>query len=1350
MARISDVVNLKTGYANFVELKSDFEASQENAERMAMYRPTQAHRKAFERICRGLYQPNDKKFYLLSGSYGTGKSHLCLMTANFLSRSSGDPEIAGFYDNYERLDPDQAKRLRNIRRDGQYLVAICDYHSGGNFEDVVMRAVFEACAAKGLDAGVETRFDEAERQLVEWEAKGEEGGLRNFYQDFGQALAEAVPGLTVGQLRAGLKNYEATALAAFETAFKATTGGVRFQPQAGNLIPILQKLIRSQAFKKRFKGLAVFFDEFGFTLEKGLYSKEVLQGFMETICQREPNVMFVGCIHKDFKSYADRLSQADAAVMDARKTQVDLLNEGVEEIIGAIVETDRQSTAWAEEIAPKTGVFDQLLPYCTTLNLFPWIINKDHIRQRVLEDIYGVHPMALSCLLKLSSEIGSDARSTFTFFSGEVGGDEGSYADFIQTAELTVRGGKLNLYTVDQLADFFSKELSLKNPELRERQRQAVNGFHASLDALRKGTTGELTGFFEDERIKVLRTILVYELCQIPTNLENIQFGLYCLSNTEKKQVQSYLNDLVKTGAVFLRQQSKTYELAASSGEDPYDLIERFLNDPGLHPSDPVAAFLEEAADKDSLGFAAAKGYNLPFSEDKHFRTRFVPAKDLGDGLWAEIREDYAQSRQKPSQSFEGTLVYVLCENETEIKRARDAAQSISENNLALAVPHKPRPFTDILLKVKACRHYLPPDEAQAISAQTESRLRDILDNPDDGYLPVLERLFRDIAEGSDSCWYSQEGRVLVDRPKQSHRAADMLCEQLFTQRSRIKHPDLNLCHDDKWRTGKNTALKQAVKVLLEADRVMIDNGNPDNHGEKRYLEKVLLRGAGALAKSGSEGVVSFFHCETDPTRISADLPVLRMLCTRLAALESDQTLALGAFLEEASAPPYGAGGTLLVLALAHVLRGYGERLIVYKDSTRMVEQPLTGYDDLVDIVSDPAAQAVLAVRHITTSQEVLVDQLARAVGAPPLKHGETRSITAAFQEIETWWRGLPSVARIVSLYPEEHRTQLTELKNLMSLSAGSIDRFNFLLEQLPAVYNSTLVTNALSDADAQAIGDAFKQDVELLNTGQQLAEHQVAEAVCQVFEVQGDGDLVECEKAVTEWYKSLNPSQREPARCNDEDASQFLTRLADNYTSLSAKLVSLLPKDYGFGPVREWSSLHVQDFAAKLKQAKTEIDTARPVVNKPVVHEGSYEVRDSEEMYVAVPDGADHLLYTVDEGDPKHSTTALRTAEKLDLVPLLDDRRDVTVTMRAVDPEGNMSDAVRVQLVNLKRKYGIEVESDLFGEKEASFKCPDDKQGFVAVLKSVIKFGVDRDLLSPQRAEKFETLLNELAADEP
>ncbi|MDA2928387.1 hypothetical protein MYX84_00315 [Acidobacteria bacterium AH-259-O06] len=1346
MSRIAEVVKLKSGYANFVQLKSAFEAAQENADRMAMYRPTKAHRVAFERICRGLYQPNDKKFYLLSGSYGTGKSHLCLMTANVLSRSSGDPEIAGFHENYARLDPEKAKLLKNIRKDGQYLVAICDYHSGRHFEDVVMKAIFEACKAKGLNAGVETEFDEAERQLDEWEKKGDKGGIRNFYQDFSKALESVAPGLTADQLRAGLKNYDSNVLEKFRAAFKAMMGGVEFQAQAGNLIPILKKLVKSQAFKERFKGLAIFFDEFGFTLEKAGYSKDILQGFMETICKNEPNVLFVGCIHKDFKSYADRFSKDDAAVMSARITQVDLLNEGIEEIIGAIVETDKKSNAWKKEIAPKTGVFDQLVPPCKSLDLFPWIEDVNRIRERVLEDIYGVHPMALSCLLNLSSEIGSDARSTFTFFSGDVGGEKGSYAGFIENAEVTVAGGKLNLYTVDQLFTFFKKELSQKNPELRERQRQFVNGFYASMDALRKAAEGELLGFQEDERIQVLRTILIYQLCQIPTSLENIQFGLYCLSNSEKNQIKRYLKDLVKNGAVFFRQQSKTYELAASTGQDPYDLIERFVADTKLHPSDTVAAFLEESGEKRLSEYSEAKGYNLPFGEDKRFRTRFVRAKDLGDALWEEIRTDYEESRNKPAKSFEGTLVYVLCEDEGEINVAREAAKTISDDNVALAVPHAPQPFTETLLRVKACRHYLPPNEAEKISAQTESRLRDIFENPEDGYLPTLHRVFRDTMEGSGACWYWQGGKVLVDKPKQSHKPADMLCDELFKKRCRIKHPDLNFCHDEKWRTGKNMALKQAVGVLLEAERVLIDNGNPDNHGQKRYLEKVLLKGAGALKKAGSEGVVSYFACETDPAKLHDDFPVFKELCDRLSNLNPGEMFSVGAFLEDAKDAPYGVGGTPLMLSLAHVIRAYGERLIVYKDSTRMVEQPLRSYDDLVKIVSDPAAKTVFVVRDISQAQITLIDLVAKAVDAPPLKHGETRSLNSAFEKLKQWWSGLPAVAKVISLYEKDRQARLNALKSLMDGLTGSVDRFDFMLEQLPAVYSGGPVGDTLTEKDAKTICDAFAQDVTLLNSGEQIAQGQVAQAVCDIYGAKGD--MIECENVVSKWYANLNPSQRDPHKCDHEDAKQFLVRLADQSVSFSTKIVNLLSKDYGFGAVAEWTSLHIKHYAAKLKQAKAEIDKAKPVVYSPAVDEGVHEIRESQEMYVEIPKGAARLIYTLDGSDPRHSDNAQTTDNKLDLISLLEDRPNVKIKMRAVDQDGNASDLVSVELVSKERKYEIQVDSKLFGEKEATFKCPDDTEGLVAVLKSVISYGVKRKLLSKGRAQKIETLLSDLNKD--
>jgi hypothetical protein len=1344
MGKIEDVVKLKTGYANFVELKTAFQATQENTDRMAMYRPTKAHRTAFERICRGLYQPNDKKFYLLSGSYGTGKSHLCLMIANVLSRSSGDPEISGFYENYAKLDSEMAKQLKNIRKDGQFLVAICDFTSGRNFEDIIMKAVFEACVAKGLDAGVETEFDEAERQLVEWEKIGEHGGIRNFYQDFRTMLESVSPGLSVDQLRTGLKSYDSNIIGKFRAAFKETTGGIEFQSKAGNLIPVIQKLVKSKAFQERFKGLAILFDEFGFTLEKASYSKDILQGFMETICKNEPNVLFVGCIHKDFKSYSDRSSQADAAVMSARITPVDLLNEGIEEIIGAIVESDKESNTWKEEIAPKTGIFDQLVPPCKSLGLFPWIEDINRIRKRVLEDIYGMHPMALSCLLSLSSDIGSDARSTFTFFSGEVGGGKGSYAEFIKDAEITVVGGKLNLFTVDRLFTFFSQELSQRNPELRDRQRLFVNGYYASLDALKKGSEGEIPGFQEEERLQVLRSILIYQLCQISTNLENIQFGLYCLSDSDKKSIKGCLKDLVKKGVVFFRQQSKTYELAASTGEDPYDLISQFISDTKLHPSDVVATFLEESEGKSASKYCDAKQYNLPFSEDKRFRIRFVKAKDIGDELWEEIRKDYKENHNKPANSFEGTLVYALCEDDGEINVAREAVKTISDNNVALAVPHAPQPFTETLLRVKACRHYLPPNEAGKISAQTEARLRDIFEDPEDGYLSTLRRTFQSIKEGSGACWYWLDGAVLVDKPMQPHKPADMLCDQLFKKRCCIKHIDLNACHDEKWRTGKNTPLKQAVGILLEAEKVHIDNGNPENHGEKRYLEKVLLKGAGALKKDSSEGLVSYFICDTDSSKIHDDFPIIKELCCRLEKLNREEMFSIGTFLEEAKNSPYGVGGTSLVLILAHVIRAYGERLIVYKDSTKIEEQPVRSYDDLVKIVSDPATKTVIVIRDISQAQIILIDLIAKAVDAPPLKHGETRSLNSAFEILKQWWDDLPSVAKVISLYDKERRTRLTNLKNLLDGLTCSMDRFDSILEQLPAIYNGGPVGDTLTEKNATVLCGTFVEDVMLLKSGKQIAQGQVAQAICDIYGIKGD--MIECENIINHWYEKLNPCQRDPHRCDHDDAKQFLLRLADPAVSLSSKILELLPKDYGFNPVADWTSIHIKDYAAKIKQAKTEIDKAKPIVNSPAIKEGVHEVLESQKTYVEIPKGACQLRYTLDGSDPGLSNNAIKTDNRLELVSLLKGRPYMKIKMQAMDQDGNASEIISRKLVSKERKYEIQlVQSDMFGGNEATFKCPDDVKGLVAVINSLLDYGVKNKLLSEDKAQIFQTQLDDL-----
>ena len=196
-----------------------------------------------------------------------------------------------------------------------------------------------------------------------------------------------------------------------------------------------------------------------------------------------------------------------------------------------------------------------------------------------------------------------------------------------------------------------------------------------------------------------------------------------------------------------------------------------------------------------------------PPGEDKRLDMRFVLAKDLDDKYWQKIQEDIDNASSKLKTSYEGCAVYVLCEDDADRKVARTAVASIPTDRIVVGIPHEPKPFKELLLKVKACRHYLGSDHANKLNAQTESRLRDIFDNPEDGFLPELPRDLAYFTQGDNSCWYGKAGRIIIDKPAQPHKPADEVCDLLFDKSCRIKHDDLNLIHDDKWLGGKNSAL---------------------------------------------------------------------------------------------------------------------------------------------------------------------------------------------------------------------------------------------------------------------------------------------------------------------------------------------------------------------------------------------------------------------------------------------------------------------------------------------------------------------------------------------------------------
>lgn len=137
MAKIRELIQINSGYTSYVDLNEEFfyYNEEKNLGRMERYMPIRAHRLAFEKIANAI-NPKDRRFYFLSGSYGTGKSHLCLMLGNYFARQSNSLEMETFFRNYataqqqvllkpgETLDERPASSLQAARKTGKFLVAI--------------------------------------------------------------------------------------------------------------------------------------------------------------------------------------------------------------------------------------------------------------------------------------------------------------------------------------------------------------------------------------------------------------------------------------------------------------------------------------------------------------------------------------------------------------------------------------------------------------------------------------------------------------------------------------------------------------------------------------------------------------------------------------------------------------------------------------------------------------------------------------------------------------------------------------------------------------------------------------------------------------------------------------------------------------------------------------------------------------------------------------------------------------------------------------------------------------------------------------------------------------------------
>lgn len=1372
MTKIKELINIHSGYAKYVNLVQEFNDPTANRGRMAHYMPIKSHREAFTRLSRALY-PLDNRVYLLTGSYGTGKSHLCLMLANYLSAKPNEPEMVGFFENWAKQDAEGAERLRNLRGDGRYLVALADYGRGDDsFDSIVLKAINEAVEREELsDAWLDTHYQEAARQITRWEQRQEAGRSAGVFTDFQDEMAARYPEWTLDALKEDLQKFNQEALNIFRDLYRRVVGN-DFSYSKDNLVAILEDFLTNSKFKTRYKGLVIIADEFGYILDRGHIKIDVFQRFAE-MCQHGvagSQLVFVGTGHKAFRAYAaGKLSASDFSVAADRVTEIPLASEELELIISAIVEPNKDAPVWKSEVATQGGMFNRFALTASRLGLFKHLKGPE-LRTRVIENIYPMHPMATHCLIELSTEIGSDARSVFAFFSGatETEPVAGSYRWYANEYEVA-SDGRLNLYTADLLATYFEAELRPDTTEAREAVRQHIRNYQASLREVRKQVQAQLIPEVDPLMSRALQLILIYEISKVAPTFENLAFGLYCESPDEKSKLQNRLDALKNQNALFVSA-SGIYEFRSSQDTNFEALIEQYKSNPDNAPQD-VAGDVTTLV---SLGrggqWLEAKNHNQPYDEDKRLLRVFAQVGDLesqhlhrpsGETVdFFTYQERQLQAITDWKERYEGVAVYVLCETDEDVARARQAAETNQSQQVIVGIPRQPIPIYDAVFNLRAALHIQENEDLEAMSLQDRSRLQeDIIgdERRETGFMGDFVRARKRYLAAQELSWYGKEGNVLVARPQSEYEPADELMGQLYTERNRVPHAFFNQVHVSRFGPGKDVTLTDAVDTLLRTHRpAEIDHSKGANQGEIRYLKNVLADN-GALRQVGPpQGNIAHYEVEQSEAKFATKLPALANMIQTLRNLGQGKTTPVRQLLNDHAGIPYGQGPIALSLFLAFTIRRFGDELRLQLQPGAVGYATLNDPNLIIELVDNKHPNAILERREISPAGRKLINGIYRLFAAAPGAADQTHTVSEAYEALRAWWDDLPNLARSPEIYEADSNTHglVTLLRNIDGLNP-----YRLVLEQLQTVYGFSEDV-AISDKSQTAILTGLQTDRGQIEQKPRQIKEGLLKRLMNVAPLEPKGDHYgDYQAAIHDWYAGLGEDQKDTYATWHTHTSQAVVRHMREVVNIEDTFFKRLPADAGFGlaQVDNWHRDRSDDYVQMLEDALQHIEAHRISVPLPVWDvrgvgqrksgsdtETSVSFRGGVVLEVAAPEGSVKVLMTDTGEDPREALQREVITNKHELSV----KRGRVVKLVSQGQDGNFGRVVTISFVNEDTKYEVTPLSDqsAIWDREYKFVFPKDEAALRVLLESILKDVMKNDIVDADTArEILETLARDI-----
>lgn len=1360
MTKIIDLVNFHASYGEQVRLLDYFYDENVNRDHMSGYVPIRSHRDAFLELAKAQLpdKANKDKVFMLTGSFGTGKSHLCLMLANYFSIKPTDREMEGFFNNWARRDQPGADTIRNWRGDGRYLVAPCDFAEAKPFEDMVISAIERALREEGADEIIlHTHFKSAQRQIALWEERQATGAPIGVFEDFITYLGGDDPQEELGNLKSDLAQNDSIAMDLFQETYQKATGQ-KLSFRTDSLLAILKDLLTSPEFQKRYKGMVILADEFGYALGENRVSLSVFQGFAEMSKDgiAGMQLIFIGTGHRRFAAYgADSQLQIDFRVVQDRVTEVSLESEELEQIIAALVSPKTGQPQWQQDVVDKNGwLLTKMAGSAKRLKIFDYLTEPELLDQ-IVKNIYPVHPMGTYCLTKMSQELGSDARSVFAFFREfkDAPPPEGGFYWYVQNHEISRPDGALNIYTPEFLARYFESNITTSNLTVRPEVRDYTRNYSGAVgEAQRYAYKEKLTQEIDPFSKQVMDLIYVYRVSNVNVTKQTLEYGLNLYRPNEKRMLSSEIKSLINNKIIF-QSPSGEYEFRRSDMADLDTLINETRHEI-LEQSLDLSFQVTNLANKRWDPFTEAKGHNKDSLGDKRLRRIFATPQMLTSrrkssegselSFW-QHHENRRQIQKTWKDRYDGTMVYVLCENETDIKTAQQAVKSNDCHNIIVGIPKTAIPIKDLVVNLLAVTKFKETEQYNKLDFQEKALLDEMQGKENQKTGRVGEFLLnRDrYIDAKDLYWYREDGKTHLADPNNEYEPADVLINRIFDKCNKVNHNYLSKAHPKSFSGARDTALREAVGKLVDLDKpVQIDHAERENRGEIRYLKMALVNEGVLLQEGDYEGNFARYELENNTDRYRDKYPALVDMIDKLKAIKRGESFNLWSMLAEMTDAPYGLGPYALSINTACAFRYFGDELRLKLNPSGYGYSPINEPEIVIDVATGKFSTAIIERRAINPATADLINEIYNLFSETPAPAGTQQTLSEAWRALLGWWKDRTRLEKAVGIYADD--SSALALVDMLSRLSGEAAGSQFFMDEIKQVYGYSPDAELENTHTVEIIAE-LQKDKDAVESRANSIKTSLVKSISELFSPQGE-TYNDYREAILNWYRNLHPDQKVLNADWQSPASQTILEAVPRLQDLDKMLLETIPAAPGFrfSKVDDWSHDQSDSYKGMFSDSLKKIDDSLPKVPAPLWKTSleptqhymgvpDIQYRGKAKLVVKAPEEGTSVRIT--KGEDPVEAIQFQTAELSE--PLnIEISESCYYRLVTQNTQGDFSKVVRLNFTNLDEgnKLISETSPKLDpAERIYRFRNPVDKDGLIVFVKDIIAH-IEKDKRIPKK----------------